>query len=103
MDVARARGNLEPKSQGASCREKNVAGPNMPKLLQALDSAFLEILKKFLFWQNPWVHTYKFCSCHFFSIATIGVRKLRNVFFRFFKKPANLPSFLKNFTNNLPK
>ena len=66
MDVARAWGYLEPKSQGASSREKNVAGPNMPNLLQALDSAFLEILKKFLFRQNPWVHTYKFCSWHFF-------------------------------------
>ena len=63
--VALPQGYLEPKSQGASCREKNGRARNVSSLWRALARTPIEIFSKFLFLQNPWVYTSKSCSHHF--------------------------------------
>ena len=96
MDVARARSYLEPKSRGASCREKNVAGPNMPKLLQALDSAFLEILKKFFFRKILGSIPTKFVS-GIFVYSHPGGRETEKCVFQVFQKTRQFAQFFKKF------
>ena len=53
QELALPQGYLEPKSQVASCREKNLRAGNVPSLWRALARASLEIFLKFLFQQNP--------------------------------------------------
>ena len=86
VDSTRPQGYLEPKNQGASCREKNLRAGNVPSLWQALELACLEIFQKFLFQQNPWVHTYKSWSYHFFLGPSWGSENLEERFSCFFKK-----------------
>ena len=65
QELALPQGYLEPKSDGASCREKNGRPRNVSSLWRALARTPFEIFPKFLFLQNPWVHTSKSCSHHF--------------------------------------
>ena len=85
--LAIPQGYLEPKSKGASCRENNLRAGNVPSLWQALELACLEIFQKFLFQQNPWVHTYKSWSYHFFLGPSWGSVKLETWFSWIFKNP----------------
>ena len=59
QELALPQGYLEPKSQVASCREKNLRAGNVRSLWRALAPAPLEIFQKFLFLQNPWVYSSK--------------------------------------------
>ena len=61
MEVALHQGYLEPKNQGASCREKNLRAGNVSSLWRALELGSLEISSKFLFLQNPYIYTSKCC------------------------------------------
>ena len=67
MELAMTLGYLLVKFREDPCRDKIYPGQNVQNLPQAVALASLNILKKFLFWQNPWVHTYKSCSYRFFT------------------------------------
>ena len=66
VEVAMTHGYLETKNERDPCRDKIYPGQNVQNLPRAVDVASLNISKKFLFRQNPWVHTYKSCSYRFF-------------------------------------
>ena len=85
--LAIPQGYLEPKSQGASCREINRRAGNVPSLWQALARTPLEILKKFLFLQNPWVYSSKRYYKHFSLWPSGGSTNWETRFSWFFKKP----------------
>ena len=80
-------GYLEPKSQGASCRENNLRAGNVSSLWRALARTPLEIFQKFLFLQIPWVYTSKSCSHHLSLWPSGGSTNWRTRFSQFSKKP----------------
>ena len=61
VQVAMHQGYLLPKNHGASCWDKKVRAKTVPNLPRAAALAPLEIFKKFLNQQNPWVLSYNFC------------------------------------------
>ena len=81
------QGYLEPKSQVASCREKNVRPRNVSSLWRALARTPFEIFPKFLFLRNPWVHSSKSCSHHFSLWPSGGSTNWKTRFSQFSKKP----------------
>ena len=83
--LAIPQGYLEPKFQGASCREKNLRAGNMSSLWRALTRTPLEIFQNFLFLQNPWVHSSKSCSHHFPLWPSGGSTNLKMRFSSFVK------------------
>ena len=83
--VALPQGYLEPKYQGASCREKNGRRRNVSSLWRALARTPFEIFPKFLFLQNPWVHSSKSCSHHFPLWPSGGSTNLKMRFSSFVK------------------
>ena len=85
--LALPQGYLEPKSQWASCRENNLRAGNVSSLWWALAHMPLEIFQKFLFLQNPWVHSSKSCSYHFSLWPSEGSTNWKTRFSRFSKKP----------------
>ena len=85
--LALPQGYLEPKSQGASCREKNGRPRNVSSLWRALARTPFEIFPKFLFLQNPWVYASKSCSYHFSLWPSGGSTNWKMRFSRFSKKP----------------
>ena len=85
--LALPQGYLEPKSQGASCRENNLRAGNVSSLWRALARTPFEIFPKFLFLQNPWVYASKSCSYHFSLWPSGGSTNWKMCFSRFSKKP----------------
>ena len=94
--LALPQGYLEPKSQGASCREKNGRPRNVSSLWRALARTPFEIFPKFLFLQNPWVHSSKSCSHHFPLWPSGGTTNLK-MRFSWFVKNSTLTQFFAIF------
>ena len=85
--LALPQGYLEPKSQGASCRENNLRAGNVSSLWWALARMPLKIFQKFFFLQNPWVHSSKSCSHHFSLWPSGGSTNWKMRFLWFSKNP----------------
>ena len=103
MSVATDQGYLEPKTEGDSCREKNISLIARFQPSAGRRSRSPWDINKISF---PAKSLGKYLQKLFlpvFYLATLGVSKLTNEFYQISQKSAFLASFLKNFTNNLPK
>ena len=95
VEVAGDLGYLHVEFREGPSRDKIYTGQNMQNLPRAVDLASPNIFKKFLFWQKPWVHTYKSCSYRFFPYATFESENWKMWFLGFWKIWTFPPFFSK--------